>query len=248
MLWAIWCQRVEVAFREDNFHLGVILWQAWRNTIYCAMEAYKEIFRIPRNEEKKQELVSCFQKVWSQAKIFGRIRGGDLKWHLTPHPVFLPIELGAWNSLPIRINRLSPSPDPEAEFAAREDFAERVDDFLQGIRINSSHNEEPNHAGTLVIQPQPQRETNTLHTDEESQQGNTPANQSDQEAQHTNTPSRERHQSITPPRRKPRPKRKCFKRKRTHKATHDPEEITLDSPSSSYEDETHLRNKENLRP
>jgi hypothetical protein len=31
LLWAIWCQRVEIAFREDNFHLGAILCQAWKN-------------------------------------------------------------------------------------------------------------------------------------------------------------------------------------------------------------------------
>ena len=60
LLWAIWCQRVEIAFREDNFHLGAILWKAWRNIIYCAMEAYKELFRHVRNEEKRHELISCF--------------------------------------------------------------------------------------------------------------------------------------------------------------------------------------------
>jgi hypothetical protein len=63
LLWAIWCQRVEMAFRDDHFHLGVILLNAWRNTVYAAMEAYKELFRHPRNEEKWQELISCFQKV-----------------------------------------------------------------------------------------------------------------------------------------------------------------------------------------
>ena len=44
LLWAVWCQRVEIAFREDHFHLGVVLWHAWKNTIYYAMEAYKELF------------------------------------------------------------------------------------------------------------------------------------------------------------------------------------------------------------
>ena len=60
LLWAIWCQRVAVAFKEEHFHLGFVLWQAWRNTIFCAMEAYKEMFRHARNEEKRQELISCF--------------------------------------------------------------------------------------------------------------------------------------------------------------------------------------------
>jgi hypothetical protein len=133
LLWAIWCQLVAVAFRDENFHLGVILWQAWKNTIYCAIEAYKELFRHARNEEKRQELISCFQSVWTQAEIFGRMQGGDLKWNLTPHKDFLPEELGAWNAQPIRIQRLSPSPDPEAEFTAREDFADLIDAFMQGI-------------------------------------------------------------------------------------------------------------------
>lgn len=34
---------------------------------------------------------------------------------------------------PIRINRLSPSPDPEAEFMAQPNLEEHIDDFLQGI-------------------------------------------------------------------------------------------------------------------
>ena len=41
LLWAIWCQRVAHAFHDKTFHLGVVLCQAWRKTIYCAMEAYK---------------------------------------------------------------------------------------------------------------------------------------------------------------------------------------------------------------
>ena len=85
LLWAIWCQRVGVAFREEQFHLGVILWQAWRNTIYCAIEAYKELFRHARNEEKRRELISCFKSVWTQADIFGRLRGETIKWNLIPH-------------------------------------------------------------------------------------------------------------------------------------------------------------------
>lgn len=101
LLWAIWCQRVEVAFREEQFHLGIVLWQAWRNTVYCTMEAYKKLFRHHRNEEKRQEMISCFQKIWTQAEIFGRLRGNEIKWNLTPHKEFLPVELGAWNAQPI---------------------------------------------------------------------------------------------------------------------------------------------------
>jgi hypothetical protein len=63
LLWAIWCQRVEIAFKEDHFHLGAILWEAWRNTVYCAIKAYKVLFRYNRDEEKRQELISCFQKI-----------------------------------------------------------------------------------------------------------------------------------------------------------------------------------------
>lgn len=63
-------------------------------------------------------------------------QGGDLKWNLTPNRVFLPADLGAWHAQPIRINRLSPSPDPEAEFTARADFTVLIDDFLRGIGRN----------------------------------------------------------------------------------------------------------------
>lgn len=98
ILWPIWCQRVDFAFKVEHFHLGVVLWHAWRNTIYCAMEAYKELFRHTRNEEKQQQLIACFSKDWTTSEIFGRLRGGEIKWNLTPHKEFLPLELGAWTS------------------------------------------------------------------------------------------------------------------------------------------------------
>lgn len=60
LLWSIWCQRVAHAFCEEHFHLGIVMWHAWRNKIYCAMEAYKELFRHKRNEEKRQEIIQCF--------------------------------------------------------------------------------------------------------------------------------------------------------------------------------------------
>ena len=160
LLWAIWCARVGIAYREEDFYLGSVLWHAWRNTIYCAMEAYKELFRHARNEEKRQELISCFQKVWTQAEIFGRMRGGVLKWNLTPHPEFLPADLGAWNSSPIRMNRPSPSPDPEAEFSARPDLPDLIDEFLNGINNSqipqtdthpNADSNEYQEAGPLVV-------------------------------------------------------------------------------------------------
>lgn len=126
LLWAIWCQRVAHAFHDETFHLGVVLCQAWRKTIYCAMEAYKELFRHKQNEEKRQEMITCFQQIWTAANIFGRKQGAEIKWHIIPHKEFLPQELGAWTTPPIRIHRLSPSPDLEAEFTAREDFPDLV--------------------------------------------------------------------------------------------------------------------------
>ena len=101
------------------------------------MEAYKELFRHPRNEEKRQELISCFQKVWTVTEIFGRLRDGTIQWNLTPHREFLPAALKAWNAPPIRLNRLSPSPDPEAKFAARPDLPEIIDDFIQDVMITT---------------------------------------------------------------------------------------------------------------
>lgn len=136
LLWATWCQRVVHAFRDEQFHLGVVLWHAWRNTIYSAMEAYKELFRHKRNEEKRQEAITCFQTIWTTANIFGRLGQAGIKWNLTPHQEFLPRNLGAWLVPPIRINRLSQSPDPEAEFTARTDFPDLVQNFLCDIGTN----------------------------------------------------------------------------------------------------------------
>ena len=133
LLWSIWCQKVAHTFRDEKFHLGVVLWHAWRNTIYCAMEAYKELFRHKRNEVKRQEVISCFQQIWTAENLFGRLQRDTIKWNITPPQEFLPRELGAWTVPPIRINRLSPSPDIEAEFAARPDFANLVDEFLQNV-------------------------------------------------------------------------------------------------------------------
>ena len=133
LLWSIWCQRVAHTFRDEKFHLGVVLWHAWRNTIYCAMEAYKELFRHKRNEEKRHEIIDCFQQIWTAENIFGRLHGTNIKWNITPPQEFLPRELGAWTVPPIRINRLSPSPDIEAEFVARPDFGNLVDAFLRSV-------------------------------------------------------------------------------------------------------------------
>ena len=145
LLWAIWCQRVSHAFNDERFHLGMVLSHAWKNTIYCAMEAYKELHRHKRNEEKRQELISCFQKIWTANSIFGRLTNSDIKWHLIPPPEFLPQELGAWMAPPIRIIRRSPSPDSEAEFAAQQDFPERVQEFIDEIGRNVPLNNEDNH-------------------------------------------------------------------------------------------------------
>lgn len=126
LLWSIWRQRVAQAFDNEQFHVGLVLWHAWRNTIYCAIEAFKELHRHKRNEEKRQEQIACFKQIWTAAQIFGRLRGGEIKWHLTPHPEFLPQALGAWTATPIQVNRLSPSPDLEAEFTAQPNFQAQV--------------------------------------------------------------------------------------------------------------------------
>jgi hypothetical protein len=97
------------------------------------MEAYKELFRHKRNEEKRQEVITCFQQIWTAENVFGRLQGSTIKWNITPHQEFLPKELGAWTIPPIRINRLSPSPDIEAEFTTRPDFANLVDAFVRNV-------------------------------------------------------------------------------------------------------------------
>jgi hypothetical protein len=95
------------------------------------MEAYKELFRHACNEEKQQELISCFQRVWPASNIFGRHRNGDIKWNIIPPKSFLPKDLGAWNAPPIHIHQLSPSPNVEAEFAAHTNFDHLVVEFIQ---------------------------------------------------------------------------------------------------------------------
>lgn len=72
------------------------------------MEAYKELFRHKRNEGKWQEIIACFQKIWTAANIFGRANGTEIKWNIA-YQEFLPGELVARNIPPIRMNRLSPS-------------------------------------------------------------------------------------------------------------------------------------------
>ena len=172
LLWSIWCQKVAHTFREEEFHLGVVLWHAWRNTIYCAMEAYKELFRHKRNEEKHQEIITCFQQIWTEAKVFGRLQGSTIKWNITPPEEFLPKELGAWTTPPIRINRLSPSPDLEAKFTARPDFANLVDNFLR-----SEGNERQTSSSVFASEPHsvdprntPVQSTDTPHVSSEPSQ------------------------------------------------------------------------------
>lgn len=166
LLWSIWCQRVAHKFKDEIFHIGVVLWHAWRNTIYCAMEAYKEFFRHKRNEEKRQEAISCFQQIWTAKSIFGRLQNNNIKWNVTPPTEFLPKELAAWTIPPIRIHRLSPSPDPEAEFVARPDFTNLVDEFLRSVEtaeppppaapVHESHQED-------TPTPHPEQEEHISH-------------------------------------------------------------------------------------
>lgn len=136
LLWSIWCQRVAHAFSEEKIHLRAVLWHAWRNSIYCTMEAYKELFRHKQNEEKQQELITCFKKIWTASNIFGRLHGSEIRWNLTPHSEFLPKDLRAWTTPPIPINRPFPSSDREADFVARPDFPNLVDNFLHNIGSN----------------------------------------------------------------------------------------------------------------
>ena len=100
------------------------------------MEACKELSRQKWNEEKRQEIITCFQTIWTTANIFGHLGAARIKWNVTPHLDFLPKELGAWMTPPIRIHKLSQCPDSEADFAARLDFSDFVHNFVQGIGAN----------------------------------------------------------------------------------------------------------------
>ena len=188
LLWSIWCQKVAHTFKDEQFHLGVVLWHAWRNTIYCAMEAYKELFRHKRNEEKRQEMISCFQQIWTAENMFGRLHMDTIKWNITPPQEFLPRELGAWTVPPIRINRLSPSPDLEAEFAARPDFAHLVDEFLQNAgnawqpaRANASEEEEAECSHLPYTAP---HQDSSNHLNEESEQRANASQEEETECSH----------------------------------------------------------------
>lgn len=130
LLWSIWCQRVAHKFKDEIFHIGLVLWHAWRNTIYCAMEAYKELFRYKRNEEKRQEAISCFQQIWTMKTYLADCTTTSSGTSLHPQSS----NLRSWQLGPHRLlvsGALSPSPDPEADFVARPDFANLVDEFLR---------------------------------------------------------------------------------------------------------------------
>ena len=182
LLWAIWCSRVDFAFRDEQFHLGLVIWNAWRNTIYCAMEAYKELFRYKRNEEKRHEAIECFQNIWTAGNIFGRLQDGTIKWNLTPNVHFLPRDLGAWLVRPIRINRLSESPDPEADFMAQSNLADHIDNFLQEIATHWRPHQDSN---------QPVPLTPTAETSSNPTQGPENANADNSWVQDTKSLSRE---------------------------------------------------------
>lgn len=89
------------------------------------------ITQAQKEQKKRQELMTCFQKVWTIANLFGRASRGSIRWNLTPPQVFLPKEFGAWIAQPIRIHHLLPSPNPNAKFTARMDLENLIDDFLQ---------------------------------------------------------------------------------------------------------------------
>ena len=81
--------------------------------------------------------------IWTNNNIFGRLHGDTIRWNLTPHPLFLPRDVGAWLIPPIRTHRLSQSPDPEAQFMAHPDLENIIYDFLQGIGNQWQPSREP---------------------------------------------------------------------------------------------------------
>ena len=227
LLWAIWCQRVVHAFSEEVFLLGVALRNAWRNTIYCTIEAYNELFRHKRNEQKRQEIISCFQQIWTVADIFGRLNGNDIEWNVTPHTAFLPRELGAWMVPPIRIHRLSPSPDPEAEFTTHTDFPDLVSELVNNIGNNwhppvhnaaevpTSPRQSPSPDSSAAeffnhtVQPQP--------SNAPTQIARTSNQNGPESASHKPTSL-----SPTPQRPRNRPKRRCRRSKPLHSIVEEP--------------------------
>ena len=113
---------------------------------------YIVLWRLTKNSIDTREMkrnIKCFQQIWTESNIFGRLQGNTIKWNVTPHQEFLPKELGAWTVPPIRINQLSPSLDVEAEFTARSDFPDLVDEFLRNIgntwQPSHTNNSEDNH-------------------------------------------------------------------------------------------------------
>ena len=51
ILWAIWCHKVDLAFRNDQFHLGAVLWNAWR-TRYIVQ--WKHLKNCPDTRERRK--------------------------------------------------------------------------------------------------------------------------------------------------------------------------------------------------
>lgn len=135
--------------------------------------------------------------------------GGDIKWHLTPHQAFLPEALGAWTTMPIQINRTSPSPDLEAEFTAQPNFQAQVQSFLDEIGANWQPTErerggpsdnspcngenEQQHPQEEISGPDNSPIEPGLQADEETQQGQGPVSG---HLTHTDIPQRRSSSTI----------------------------------------------------
>ena len=83
-------------------------------------------------------------------------------WHLTPHPEFLPQDLGAWNATPIKIHTLSPSLDLEGEFTAQDDFPDQIQSPLNSIGNDWQPPDPPNGDYTANPHPSQQEEQQPL--------------------------------------------------------------------------------------
>lgn len=85
----IWCQRCGTVMRNETFHLGTAMHQAWRTVIQIGVASWRKIWKHTETAPHQTEV---FTTTWTASQAFCSMND-KLVWHFILPNEFLPQDL-----------------------------------------------------------------------------------------------------------------------------------------------------------
>lgn len=92
----IWCNKCLFNREQAPYHTDLVLYKAWKITIYIKMEAWRNLQRHHRTPELQHSKNRAFTKIWTANNIFATTRNKEPTWHLISPPQLLPKTLAQY--------------------------------------------------------------------------------------------------------------------------------------------------------